>query len=144
LKLRPKADNFRYYRSEIQPLPSGATPLTSRGGTMDSRIGSFAIIAVALLAACESRSPGEAQAQTPATPAAAAAADGPVAPRFEIDPFWPKPLPNNWLLGSVIGISVDSRDHVWIIHRRQSLNAQTEIPAGTNTPQGACCSAAPP
>ena len=30
-----------------------------------------------------------------------------MAPRFEVDPFWPKPLPHDWLLGSVIGISVD-------------------------------------
>ena len=26
------------------------------------------------------------------------------APRFEVDPFWPKPMPNNWLLGSAIGV----------------------------------------
>src|SRR5690606_4895030 len=24
-------------------------------------------------------------------------------PRFEVDPFWPKPLPNHWLLGMAIG-----------------------------------------
>ena len=47
------------------------------------------------------------------------------APRFEVDPFWPKPLPNNWLLGSAIGVSVDSRDHVWIVHRgAATLNAR--------------------
>src|ERR1700694_2039382 len=39
------------------------------------------------------------------------------APRFEVDPMWPKPLPNHWLLGSTIGVSIDERDHVWIIHR---------------------------
>lgn len=71
-------------------------------------------------------------------------ADGPVAPRFEVDPFWPKPLPNHWLLGSAIGVSVDSRDHVWIVHRQDSLNARTESPAGAMTPTGACCTAAPP
>ena len=67
-----------------------------------------------------------------------------MAPRFEVDPFWPKPLPNHWVLGSAIGVSVDSRDHVWIIHRPSTLNAQTEASSGTNTPEGACCSAAPP
>ena len=72
------------------------------------------------------------------------AADERMAPRFEVDPFWPKPLPNGWLLGSTIGVSVDSRDHVWIIHRGESLNAQTEASAGVNTPQGECCTAAPP
>ncbi len=67
-----------------------------------------------------------------------------VAPRFEVDPFWPKPLPNNWVIGSAIGVSVDSRDHVWMIHRAESLNTRTEASAGTNTPDGECCSPAPP
>src|SRR3954463_82198 len=65
------------------------------------------------------------------------------APRFEVDPLWPKPLPNHWVLGSTIGVSVDSRDHVWIIHRQQSLNFETEASAGKNSPTGACCMPAP-
>ena len=49
------------------------------------------------------------------------------APRFEVDPVWPKPMPNHWILGSVIGVGVDSRDHVFIIHRGDStLNQRTE------------------
>ncbi len=36
-------------------------------------------------------------------------AAGVVAPRFEVDPFWPKPLPNHWILGQTIGVSVDAR-----------------------------------
>src|SRR6202171_4375140 len=39
------------------------------------------------------------------------------APRFVVDPLWPKPLPNNWLLGWTIGAWVDEQDYVWIIHR---------------------------
>ena len=39
------------------------------------------------------------------------------APRFEVDPMWPKPLPNHWVLGNVIGVGVDTNDHVCIIHR---------------------------
>ena len=39
------------------------------------------------------------------------------APVFEVDPLWPKPLPNHWLLGSTIGVWVDEEDNVWIIHR---------------------------
>jgi hypothetical protein len=39
------------------------------------------------------------------------------APRFEVDPMLPKPLPNHWIMGNVIGVSVDSQDRVWIIHR---------------------------
>lgn len=37
------------------------------------------------------------------------------APRFQADPFWPKPLPNNWLLGSVIGVWADEQDNAWNI-----------------------------
>jgi hypothetical protein len=29
------------------------------------------------------------------------------APMFEVDPLWPKPLPNHWLMGMTIGVSVD-------------------------------------
>jgi hypothetical protein len=103
----------------------------------------------ALLSACVDATPpapvGTSSAAAPTQPAATAAefgADG-VAPRFEVDPFWPKPLPSHWVLGSTIGVSVDSRDHVWIIHRQQSLNAQTEASAGMNTPPGSCCVPAP-
>ena len=46
------------------------------------------------------------------------------APSFQVDPSWPKPLPNNWTVGMVAGIAVDSRDHVWIVHR------PTGAPAG--------------
>jgi DNA-binding beta-propeller fold protein YncE len=66
------------------------------------------------------------------------------APAFEVDPYWPKPLPNNWVIGSAIGIGIDSRDHVFIVHRWQSLNARTEIGAGQDPPTGECCVAAPP
>lgn len=65
------------------------------------------------------------------------------APMFEVDPFWPKPLPDNWLLGSAIGVGVDSRNHVFVIHRRDSFNERTELGAATDPPTGECCVAAP-
>jgi len=75
--------------------------------------------------------------------ASAAAAAAAMAPRFEVDPLWPKPLPNHWILGQTIGVSVDARDHVWIIHRAGSLEPG-EVHA-TTTPQTAqCCAPAPP
>ncbi|MFQ5633522.1 MAG: hypothetical protein ACE5I1_32545 [bacterium] len=40
---------------------------------------------------------------------------------YEVDPFWPKPLPNNWILGQVSGVAVDSRDHIWIVQRPRTL-----------------------
>ena len=42
------------------------------------------------------------------------------APTFQVDPMWPKPLPNHWILGSAIGVAVDAADHIWIIHRGAS------------------------
>ena len=87
---------------------------------------------------------GDAMDEAPASEMAAApAGDGPMAPMFEVDPFWPKPLPNHWLLGSTIGVGVDSRDHVWIVHRGNLGN--NEMPAALDPPQADdCCSAAPP
>src|SRR5512140_1200828 len=65
------------------------------------------------------------------------------APRFEVDPMWPKPLPNKWILGQTIGVSVDAQDHVWIIHRAGSLEPG-EVHATTNPPTAQCCRPAPP
>lgn len=66
-----------------------------------------------------------------------------MAPRFEVDPFWPKPLPNHWILGQTIGVSADAQDNIWIIHRPGSLEAG-EQHATTNPPIASCCAAAPP
>ena len=90
------------------------------------------------------------------------------APIFEVDPYWPKPLPNHWVTGSTIGVSVDAQDNVWTIHRPNTVEdnfkaadimvgdargrddearpgaaapgAQTSTP----TPIGTCCKVAPP
>ena len=46
-------------------------------------------------------------------------------PIFEVDPLWPKPLPNEGLLGMAIGVSVDAQDNVWMVHRSsQTLHNQ--------------------
>jgi DNA-binding beta-propeller fold protein YncE len=66
------------------------------------------------------------------------------APRFEVDPLWPKPLPNNWLLGWTIGVWVDEQDYVWIIHRGASGLHKNEIGAEINPPIAECCRTAPP
>jgi DNA-binding beta-propeller fold protein YncE len=42
-------------------------------------------------------------------------------PTFRVDPFWPKPLPNRWIIGAVAGVAVDRHDHVWIVHRPSTL-----------------------
>ena len=85
------------------------------------------------------------------------------APIFEVDPFWPKPLPNHWVTGSTIGISVDAQDRVWSIHRPGTVEANfkaadltvaeavdDEVQPGAKSsapasdPIGACCKVAPP
>jgi len=62
-------------------------------------------------------------------------------PVFQVDPLWPRPLPNHWVLGSTIGVDVDSRDHVWIIHRQATVIPQ-ELLGAEGTAE--CCFPAPP
>jgi len=64
------------------------------------------------------------------------------APMFEVDPLWPKPLPNHWLLGMTIGVHVDEQDHVWIIHRSSATLHNNEKALETGV--GECCRGAPP
>ena len=66
------------------------------------------------------------------------------APRFVVDPLWPKPLPNHWLLGSATGVAVDSHDHIFVINNPNSFNQRTEVGAATTPPTGNCCFPAPP
>jgi DNA-binding beta-propeller fold protein YncE len=66
------------------------------------------------------------------------------APTFEVDPLWPKPLPNNWLLGWTIGAWVDEQDHVWIIHRGAGGLHNNERGAELTPPIAECCRTAPP
>src|ERR1051326_7804787 len=62
-------------------------------------------------------------------------------PKFEADPSWPKPLPNNWMLGQVSGIYVDSHDHIWVTSRPRTLQDHDKYLA---LGQGDCCIPAPP
>src|SRR5688572_16642132 len=64
------------------------------------------------------------------------------APRFEVDPFWPKPLPNHWILGQTIGVWVDADDHIWIVHRSSATLADNE--KGLELKTAECCAGAPP
>ncbi|MEX0892017.1 MAG: hypothetical protein WEB88_07585 [Gemmatimonadota bacterium] len=96
-------------------------------------LGVALVAAVAVLFAAAMAVERRAEAQS-------AAAEAPI---FEVDPFWPQPLPNHWVLGSAVGVGVDSRDHVFIIHRQAPLNERTEIGASTDPPTGECCLPAP-
>jgi len=76
-------------------------------------------------------------------PVAGAPADTGKVPVFEFDPTWPRPLPKNWVMGSVIGLDVDSKDHIWVVQRPSSLSGD-EKSATTTPPQSECCAPAPP
>lgn len=61
---------------------------------------------------------------------------------FLVDPFWPKPLPNHWMLGEVSGVAVDAEDNVWIVQRPKSLTDR-ERTAAQEPPESECCIPAP-
>jgi hypothetical protein len=76
---------------------------------------------------------------------AAAQAKGAVqAPKFEVDPMWPKPVPNHWVFGNIIGVGVDNQDHIYIIHRGAGSLEAKEIYATENPKASECCVPAPP
>jgi DNA-binding beta-propeller fold protein YncE len=64
-------------------------------------------------------------------------------PKFKVDPFWPKELPNNWIMGQVGGMAVDRHDHIWVL-QRPSLDTVDELGAAQTPPWSQCCFAAPP
>jgi hypothetical protein len=64
-------------------------------------------------------------------------------PKYRVDPFWPKELPNNWIIGQVGGMAVDHHDHIWVLQRPHS-DTPDEIAASQTPPRTQCCFAAPP
>ena len=64
------------------------------------------------------------------------------APIFQVDPYWPKPIPNGWVYGTVIGVTVDAQDNVYIVHR--GVVGTPEDGASADPPLAECCRSAPP
>jgi DNA-binding beta-propeller fold protein YncE len=65
---------------------------------------------------------------------------------YEVDRMWPKPLPNNWVLGSTVGLAIDARDHVFIVHRGQASLDQkfaSQMSFTPPAPRGGRAGAAP-
>jgi hypothetical protein len=87
------------------------TPVLNRGPSTRA-IGNFSRTILPLIAAA-------ALIGTMALPQAARAGD---VPTFAVDASWPKPLPNNWIIGQVGGITADSKGHIWVIHRPRSAD----------------------
>jgi sugar lactone lactonase YvrE len=64
------------------------------------------------------------------------------APKFVVDPSWPKELPNNWILGAVTGVFVDAKDHIWVTHLPETLTEE-ELGQEQKPPIATCCATAP-
>lgn len=75
---------------------------------------------------------------------AVAASNDILAPAFLVDPFWPKPLPNHWIQGRTIGVDVDARDHVFVVHRDQEAMFAVRTEIGLFAGVSECCTPAPP
>jgi len=63
-------------------------------------------------------------------------------PVYKVDPFWPKPLPNHWLMQGVPVMVVDKDDHIWVMNRPRDVNPD-ETGAASSPPRTDCCVAAP-
>jgi len=72
----------------------------------------------------------------------ASAADVP-APTYKVDPYWPKALPNNWVMGIVGGLAVDKSNNIWVLQRPKTVESYY-LGAAQNPPVAECCVAAPP
>jgi DNA-binding beta-propeller fold protein YncE len=67
------------------------------------------------------------------------------APRLDVEPLWPQPFPfdKHWALGSVTGVTVDSKDHIWVTHRGVDSLQTNEKGPTLATWAAECCYAAP-
>ena len=59
-------------------------------------------------------------------------------PNYYVDPAWPKPLPNNWKIGGVMGVAIDSDGDIWIYNRPNDLTA-LELRAEPSPSIAECC-----
>lgn len=63
-------------------------------------------------------------------------------PAYKVDPFWPKPLPNKWIMQQVPTLVVDKDDHIWVFNRSRGIRPD-ENGASTTPPRTDCCIAGP-
>ena len=61
---------------------------------------------------------------------------------FLVDPDWPRPLPNNWIMGQVAGLAIDKYDNIWVYQRPRSLDT-SETGAVQQPQRSQCCVPAP-
>ena len=63
-------------------------------------------------------------------------------PMYKVDPYWPKPLPNKWMIQQIPTMAVDKDDHIWVFNRSRQMTPD-ELGASTTPPRADCCVAAP-
>src|SRR5687767_8829677 len=93
------------YRGLTPACSTGVRPPFRSIMKQQYRTGITILAAIAVLAVAQWALQSVSSAQSRATVQA---------PMYQVDPMWPKPLPNNWVFGSVVGLSIDSRDHIWV------------------------------
>ncbi len=86
---------------------------------------------------------GCSQAGSVTEDATTATSDGMGTPQFQVDPFWPKTLPDEWLIGRIAGVAVDSQDRIFALQRPGSLTGG-ELGLMHDPPMSLCCRPAPP
>jgi len=67
-----------------------------------------------------------------------------VAPKFEVDPSWPKPLPGRWVTGEIGGLCVDAKDHVFLVQRVNDVGGMDGHLEGLTVDELNAGQAAPP
>ena len=105
------------------------------------RIGFVVLIGMVLaLVVRETASTASSETQANPQPGSSAVSTQGEVPIYEWDPYWPKrPLPNNWAMGNVAGLEVDSQDHVWVLNRPRSILHGHEDDAAYPMPESECC-----
>ena len=80
---------------------------------------------------------------------ASASAQG-AAPSYRVNALWPQPFPDEWVLGSVTGVTTDAQNNVWVVHRGNDSLEPAERGMAQTGPAGfalstssVCCFAAP-
>lgn len=74
-------------------------------------------------------------------------------PKYQVDPFWPKELPNNWMFGHVEGIVIGADGHIWVLHHTSTMDHpaphaeqfvdHSDLGLAQHPPISECCVAAP-
>src|SRR5262249_55208359 len=94
-----------------------AVPTPQQRRTSDMRLMQSARVAAAVLATA-----GAAALIVNTVAGAQSRAQSGAVPIYKVDPFWPKPLPNRWIMQGVPTMVTDKDDHIWVLNRPRDIN----------------------